>query len=183
MYDGQVYSRGVAIPQYFSISVCGCGRIPRYQYLSISVLQYCYLSIPVFHQAQYCSISPFLRLIVLMRWGYNLPQPTDHRPPFHQDPHYFVVAQTRTRRFSRHRCAGNPYKPLGVPLVAWGTERAGGHDRPRSMGCPGKDLPRSNWSPLVVLVRTLLFASGWILHAVGGVFLQGQRSRCSRSYL
>ena len=33
--------RGVAIPQYSSISVCGCGRIPRYQYRSIAVLQYC----------------------------------------------------------------------------------------------------------------------------------------------
>ena len=34
--------RWVAIPQYSSISVCGCGcgRIPRYQYLSIAVLQY-----------------------------------------------------------------------------------------------------------------------------------------------
>ena len=30
--------RGVAIPRYSSISVCGCGRIPRYQYCSIAVL-------------------------------------------------------------------------------------------------------------------------------------------------
>ena len=28
----------VAIPQYSSISVCGCGRIPRYQYRSIAIM-------------------------------------------------------------------------------------------------------------------------------------------------
>ena len=31
---------------------------------------------------------------MLMRWGFCLPQPTDHRPPFHQIP--IMVAQTRT---------------------------------------------------------------------------------------
>ena len=57
MYDGQVYSRGVAIPQYFSISVCGCGRIPIG--INTLVFQYCSIATSVFQYFIKLSIAVF----------------------------------------------------------------------------------------------------------------------------
>ena len=55
-------ARGLAIPQYFSIFVCGLGRILQYQYLSIAVFWYQYFSILESKSVavlQYCSILHF----------------------------------------------------------------------------------------------------------------------------
>ena len=47
-----VFFRGLATPQYFSISVCRRGRILSYQYLSIAVFPHRFVVITV--HAQYC---------------------------------------------------------------------------------------------------------------------------------
>ena len=70
-------TRGLAIPQYCSIFVCGLGRILQYQYLSIAVFWYQYFSILEYKSVavlQYCSIAVSCTFLLYIFWAHRAGQ-------------------------------------------------------------------------------------------------------------